>query len=143
MSFLATMNLWEKERTDSPVWKCYILYIINNLVNPCAWWPCGIRTTVLFVGGCLLGNSFRWPAPGNPPPPNTPMLQFNIYRSFQTSSTGILNVLVNGNCCEQRTIIRHEQCRIINTNSKAPGAIFFDNAHHCRADDFLAAILVH
>jgi len=56
MSFLATMNLWEKERTDSPVWKFYVLYIINNLVNPCAWWPCGIRTTVLFVGGCLPGK---------------------------------------------------------------------------------------
>src|SRR6218665_722812 len=56
MSFLATMNLWEKERTDSPVWKFYVLYIISNLVNPCAWWPCGIRTTVLFVGGCLPGK---------------------------------------------------------------------------------------
>src|SRR6218665_4200163 len=31
-------------------------YIINNLVNPCVWWPCGIRTTVLFVGGFLPGK---------------------------------------------------------------------------------------
>src|SRR6218665_1412872 len=58
MSFLAAMNLWEKERTDSPVWKFDVLYIINNLVNPCAWWPRGIKTTVLhmFVGGCLPGK---------------------------------------------------------------------------------------
>ena len=55
MSFLATMNLWEKERTDNPVWKFYVLYIINNLVNPCAWWPCGIRTSVV-CGRMLAGK---------------------------------------------------------------------------------------
>src|SRR6218665_4161471 len=28
-----------RRKDNSPVWKFYVLYIINNLVNPCAWWP--------------------------------------------------------------------------------------------------------
>src|SRR6218665_3253664 len=33
---------------------CIIIYVMNNLVNPRAWWQCSrpIKITVLFVGKC-------------------------------------------------------------------------------------------
>src|SRR6218665_792590 len=33
-----------------------IIYVMNNLVNPRAWWQCSIKITVLFVGRCLPGK---------------------------------------------------------------------------------------
>ena len=59
VSFLSTMSLsclLTGKRKDSPVWKFYVLYMINNLVNQWARWPCRIRTTVMFVGECLPGK---------------------------------------------------------------------------------------
>src|SRR6218665_128333 len=35
---------------------CIIIYVMNNLVNPRAWWQCSIKITVLFVGRCLTGK---------------------------------------------------------------------------------------
>src|SRR6218665_1891466 len=35
---------------------CIIFYVMNNLVNPRAWWQCSIKITVLFVGRCLPGK---------------------------------------------------------------------------------------
>jgi len=35
---------------------CIIIYVMNNLVNPRAWWQCSIKITVLFVGRCLPGK---------------------------------------------------------------------------------------
>src|SRR6218665_1559316 len=32
------------------------MYVMNNLVNPRAWWQCSIKITVLFVGRCLPGK---------------------------------------------------------------------------------------
>src|SRR6218665_1431006 len=33
-----------------------IIYVMNNLVNPRAWWQCSIKITVSFVGRCLPGK---------------------------------------------------------------------------------------
>ena len=35
---------------------CIIIYVMNNLVNPRAWWLRSIKITVLFVGRCFFGK---------------------------------------------------------------------------------------
>src|SRR6218665_1105302 len=35
---------------------CIIIYVMNNLVNPRAWWQCSMKITVLFVGRCSPGK---------------------------------------------------------------------------------------